>query len=160
MAEVGLSQARGSLTFRAFSKASSLRCASRSKKASSLSTTSSLFCHPKTSCHSKSGGWNGLKIHKNTIITKTMSHYVYMYVWSSYTARVRINRVRSPILLVVSSTGKIIFPCPRSRLRIWSRETGSAVSSRVSLLISILRLNLVLIYGIPPDFRGGVHLFL
>ena len=40
----------------------------------------------------------------------------------------------------------------------WSRETGSAVPSRVSLLISILRLNLVLAYGIPPEFRGGVHL--
>ena len=44
------------------------------------------------------------------------------------------------------------------RLRIWSRETGSAVPSRVSLLISMLRLNLVLTYGIPPEFRGGVHL--
>ena len=43
-------------------------------------------------------------------------------------------------------------------LRIWSRETGSAVPSRVSLLISILRLNLVLTYGIPPEFRGGVHM--
>ena len=52
---------------------------------------------------------------------------------------------------------KRIFPCPRSRLGIWSRETGSAVPSRVSLLISILRLNLVLTYGIPPEFRGGVH---
>ena len=31
-----------------------------------------------------------------------------------------------------------------SCLRIWSSETGSAVPSRVSLLISILRLNLVL----------------
>ena len=41
---------------------------------------------------------------------------------------------------------------------IWSREMGSAVPSRVSLLISILRLNLVLTYGIPPEFRGGVHL--
>ena len=50
--------------------------------------------------------------------------------------------------------------CPRSRLRIWSRETGSAVSFRVSLLISILRLNLVLTYGIPPDFRGGVHVYI
>ena len=30
------------------------------------------------------------------------------------------------------------FPvCPRSRLRIWSRETGSAVPSRASLVISI-----------------------
>ena len=58
------------------------------------------------------------------------------------------------------SRGKLIFPCPRSRLRIWSRETGSAVPSRVSLLISILRLNLVLAYGIRPEFRGVVHLFI
>ena len=50
-----------------------------------------------------------------------------------------------------------VFPCPRSCLRIWSRETGSAVPSRV--LISMLRLNLVLTYGIPPEFRGGVHFF-
>ena len=41
----------------------------------------------------------------------------------------------------------------------WSRETGSAVPPRVSLLISILRLNLVLTYGIPPEFRGGVYIF-
>ena len=34
---------------------------------------------------------------------------------------------------------------------------GSPV--RVSLLISILRLTLVLTYGIRPEFRGGVHLF-
>ena len=46
---------------------------------------------------------------------------------------------------------------PRSRLRFWSREMGSAVPSRVSLLIFILRLNIVLIYGIPPEFRDGVH---
>ena len=37
-------------------------------------------------------------------------------------------------------------------------RNGSAVPSRVSLLIFILRLNLVLTYGIPPEFRGGVHL--
>ena len=54
---------------------------------------------------------------------------------------------------------KNIFPCPRSRLRICSRETGSAVPSRVSLLISILRLNMVLTHGVLPEFRGGVHLF-
>ena len=52
----------------------------------------------------------------------------------------------------------MIFPCPRACLRIWSRETGSAVPSRVSLLISIFRLNLVLTYGIPPEFRGGVYM--
>ena len=37
---------------------------------------------------------------------------------------------------------------------------SSAVPSRVSLLISILRLNLVLTYGITPEFRGDVHLFI
>ena len=37
---------------------------------------------------------------------------------------------------------------------------GSAVPSRVSLLISTLRLNLVLTYGIPPEFRGGVLLII
>ena len=55
---------------------------------------------------------------------------------------------------------EMIFPCQRSRLRIWFRETRSAVSSRVSLLIAILRLNLVLTYGITPKFRGGVHIFI
>ena len=50
-------------------------------------------------------------------------------------------------------------PCSRSCRGIWSRDTGSAVPSRVNLLISILRLNLVHTYGIPPEFRGGVHIF-
>ena len=49
-------------------------------------------------------------------------------------------------------------PRPRTCLRIWSREMGSAVPSRASLLISMVRLNLVLTCGIPPEFRGGVHL--
>ena len=52
---------------------------------------------------------------------------------------------------------KQYFPV-RLRLKIWSRETGSAVPSRVSLLLSLLKLKLVLTYGIPPEFRDGVHL--
>ena len=48
--------------------------------------------------------------------------------------------------------------CSRSCLGIRSRETGSAVPSGVSLLISKLRLNLVRTYGILPEFRGGVQL--
>ena len=39
-------------------------------------------------------------------------------------------------------------------LRVWSRETGSAVLSRVSLFISTPRLNLVLTYGIRPEYGG------
>ena len=55
----------------------------------------------------------------------------------------------------------VYFPFPRSRLRIWSRETVSAVPPRVNLVISILNLlNLVLTYGIPPELRDGVHLFI
>ena len=46
----------------------------------------------------------------------------------------------------------------RSRLRIWSRETVLAVPSRASLLISMLRLNVVLTYG--KSFHTGVHLFI
>ena len=54
-----------------------------------------------------------------------------------------------------------MFPSPHTCLRIWSREMGdSAVPSCVSLLISILMLDLVPTYGIPPDFRDGVHLFI
>ena len=66
-----------------------------------------------------------------------------MYVCMVITySRVWINRVRLPILLWSAEQGKLIFPCPRACLRIWSRETGSAVPSRVSLLISVLRLNM------------------
>ena len=36
----------------------------------------------------------------------------------------------------------------------------SAVPFRVSPLISILRLNLVFTYGVPPEFRGDVHLYI
>ena len=48
--------------------------------------------------------------------------------------------------------GKTVFSCSHSRLRTWSRETGSAVTSRASLFISILGLNLVFTYGIPPEY--------
>ena len=45
--------------------------------------------------------------------------------------------------------------CPRSHLRIWCRETDSAVLSHVTLLISILRLNLVL----RPTLMGTKNLY-
>ena len=42
-------------------------------------------------------------------------------------------------------------------IRIWSRETGSAVSAS-AFSFSTLGLNLVLNQGIPPAFRGDVHI--
>ena len=79
----------------------------------------------------------------------------------SHIARVRINRVRLPILLGSADQGKLFFPCPRLRLRIWSRETDSAVPSRVRLLISILRLNLVLLLTgfLPSSAAASIYLF-
>ena len=79
----------------------------------------------------------------------------------TYIAIIWINRVRLPILHVVSSTEKILFPYPRSRLVIWSCETGLAVLSRVSLVISILRLNLVLTYekSFPSSAAAPIYLF-
>ena len=60
-----------------------------------------------------------------------------MYVCVVITfSRVSINRVRLPISCSWSAEqGKLMLPYPCSRLRIWSRETGLAVPSRVSLLI-------------------------
>ena len=70
------------------------------------------------------------------------------------------GKVASPARGQLNSPRSCLRICPRSSLRIWSRETGSAIPSRVSLLISILTLNLVLTCGIPPEFRDGVHLFI
>ena len=71
------------------------------------------------------------------------------------------GKVANPARGQLNSKNEYFYPCPRSScLRIWPRETGSAVPPRVNLLISILRLNLVLTYGIPPEFRSGVHLFI
>ena len=64
-------------------------------------------------------------------------------------------------LPLLPESREINFLCFRSRLRIWSRQTGSAVRSRVSLLIfHTSRLNLVLkLTGSShaSRFHGGVH---
>ena len=49
-----------------------------------------------------------------------------------------------------------MFPCPRSRLKILSLETGLVPRQPAHLHT----LNLVLTYEILPEFRGGVHLYL
>ena len=53
---------------------------------------------------------------------------------------------------------KIIFPCLRSRLRVWSFEAGSAVPSRVSpLILHALRLNLAQILLISISIRNRIR---
>ena len=106
----------------------------------------SLFCRAFSDCPNY-----------DTVLPCGVLVYLVLYGHHIIIVRVRINRVRLPILLVVRE--RLIFPCLRSRLRIWSHETGSIVPSRVSLLISILRLNIVLTCRTPPDFRGGVRYF-
>ena len=100
--------------------------------------------------------------------------YIHTYMYICVTAAVRMyiciaitysrgedqpGKVANPARGQLADQGKLILPCLRSRLKIWSRETGSAVPPRVSLLISIPRLDhLVLTCGIPLEFRGGVHI--
>ena len=86
-----------------------------------------------------------------------------IYVWSSLTTEYGSTAQSCQSCSGSAEQGKLMFPCLRSRLRIWSRETGSAVPSRVSLPIlhtwaesSIIYV--MLSHGIPPDFLGGVHL--
>ena len=76
--------------------------------------------------------------------------------------RVWINQVRLPILLVVSWTGKINFSLsPFAPKNLVSRDgLGRPVPRQRVHSPHSVRLNLVLTHGIPPYFRGGVHLFI
>ena len=76
---------------------------------------------------------------------------------SSKIARVRINRVKLAILLVVSSTGKIKISlsvsAPESLV---SRDGfGSPVPHQTAHLYTQTESGA---YRIPPDFRGCVHI--
>ena len=89
--------------------------------------------------------------------------YVCMYFWSSLVAEYESTGLGCQSGSWSAQQGKRLFYCPRSRLIIRCRETGSAVPSRVSLLILHTRAEsdwLVLARGIPPAFRDSVHLFL
>ena len=57
--------------------------------------------------------------------------YVCMYGHTSSKSIDRPGKVANPARSQLNRE-KGIFPCPRSRLRIWSRETVSAVPSRVA----------------------------
>ena len=85
-----------------------------------------------------------------------------LYLGSLHIARVRIDRVRFPILLVVSSTTKkeITSLSPFAPENLVSRDGLGRVSSRVSLPILYTQAESGgFTHGIPLDFRGGVHSF-
>ena len=77
---------------------------------------------------------------------------MYVFVWSSHIARV-CSSIRLPILLVVSKMD-IISLSPLAPEKLVSRDGFGSPAP-----LSTLKLNLVLTYGIPPDFRGGIHLY-
>ena len=56
--------------------------------------------------------------------------------------------------------GKWNLPCPRTRLRVWPRETGSAVLSRVSPLILHTQTESGAYSRDSSRFPGGVHIFI
>ena len=97
-----------------------------------------------------------LEYFQRTLSTCQHCVYVCMYVCTVITYSSKSKDQPGKVLIVNPASDQVNvemnISCPRSRLRIWSRETGSAVPSRVSLLISIQRLNLVFTYGIPPQF--------
>ena len=57
-----------------------------------------------------------------------------------------ITRSWSPSFAWSAEQGKVFFPCPRSRLKIWSCEPGSTVPTRVSPLI---------LYSVTQGCRSG-----
>ena len=67
-----------------------------------------------------------------------ISWYVYVYVYGQHFQRSmdhRSVRLSNQSCSCSAVTGKMFFSLSRSRLKIWFPETGSAVPSRVSLLI-------------------------
>ena len=88
----------------------------------------------------------------------TYSTYVCIIIINS---RVWTNRVRLPILLVVSWTGKTIFSLFPFAPKIFGLARKVWPSRLASVyLFPTLRLNLVLTRGIPLSFRDGVLLLI
>ena len=81
-------------------------------------------------------------------------------MYGHHTHRACIKRARLPILLVVSWAEEIdISLSPFATDNLVSRDGFGRHVPRQPAHSRHLRLNLVLTYGIPPEFRGGVYLF-
>ena len=62
-------------------------------------------------------------------------YYIGMVITYTQQSRDQPGTVVNPARCQQLERENDLFLCPRMRLRVWSRETGSAVPSRVSLLI-------------------------
>ena len=79
------------------------------------------------------------KIHEpSPLLLLLLCMYICMF---THIARVSVDQpgrvIAIPARGQLNREESVFLPCPRSRLIIWSGDTGSAVPSRVSLLISI-----------------------
>ena len=106
---------------------------------------------------------NALLVYISTL-SSALHMYVCIYVWSSHIAEYGSTGQGCQSCSWSAEQGKIIFPCPRACLRIWSRDTSSALPSRVqpsrpasACSFSILRLNLVLTYEISAAEVSSLH---
>ena len=70
------------------------------------------------------------------------------------------NQLRKVANPVYGQLNRGKFPCPRSRLRIWFRESDLAVPSLVSLLILYTNAESGAYSRYSSKFRGGVHIVL
>ena len=79
-------------------------------------------------------------------------------VWSSLSADWVSTAYGCQSCLWLAEQGKWNFTCPRSRLRVWSRELGSVIPSRVSpLILHTQPESGTYLQDSTPGFRYGFH---
>ena len=101
--------------------------------------------------------WAFVWLRPDPISSSVHACYACCYSTVHFVAIVGVGKrgARIKCSMVITYGRERFFPCPRSRLRIWSRKTGLAAPSRVSLLIlHTQQANLVLYSrNFPPAFR-------
>ena len=87
-----------------------------------------------------------------------VARYGSVFEWSSLSGDWASTEFRCQSCSWSADQGKCNFPCPHSRLRVWSRELGSAVLSRVSsLILHIQTESGAYLRNSTPPSRYGFH---
>ena len=82
-----------------------------------------------------------------------------MYVWSAHSREYGWTRYGCHFWSWSDNTGKLCFPCPRSRLRNWFCGTSRPSRPASARSFSTLRLNLELTHEIPAAFHVAIHIY-